>query len=184
MFPKDHLHVVKAELSSPTRPVMFEHHGIAAVNLWCKWQLYGQWSSLLKLMSGTCKGKLWITGPRSLQQRRHMSRCSHLVCVKLKAKKISRVDYESLSPAYYVGPPHTVHTHSQSQYLVNCHTFMRPMNITGVTNYNLSVVQASLDVFLFMVLWLLYALLKALLYQSSSNCISEDIYTQLNDYYC
>ena len=158
MFPKDHLHLVKAELSSPTRPVMFELHGIAAVNPYCKRQLYGQWSLPLKWMSGTCKGNLWITGPRSLQQCRHMSRCSHLVCVcvcvcvcvKLKARWISWVDYESLSPAYHVDPPHTVHTHPQSQYLVNCHTFMRPMNITGVTNYNLSVVQASLDVFLFM----------------------------------
>lgn len=54
---------------------------------------------------------------------------------------------------------------------------MRPMNITGVTNNNLSVVQESMGS------TQLYALSKALLCQSISDCISKDI-LQFNDFYC
>lgn len=153
MLPEDHLDLVKAEISSPIRAIMWEHRGIAAVNLKSKCQLYCRRLLPIKLMSGTGKGNLWVILPLhtwSFQQHWHMSGHSHLVCVKLKARWIGGWAYESLRPAYHVSPPNTVHIHPQSQYLLNCHIFMRPMNITGVTNYNLSVVQESIGVFPFM----------------------------------
>lgn len=67
---KNHLHLVKAEVSSPIRAIMCEHHGIAAVNLQSKWQLYGRRSLPVKWMSWTDKGNLWITPPL------HIDHCS------------------------------------------------------------------------------------------------------------
>lgn len=89
-----------------------------------------------------------------------MSRRSHLACATLKTRWICWVDYESLSPPWHVCPPTTAHTHPLCQYLVNCHIFMRSMNITGVTNYSLSMVQESGDRFLF-IDWQSYMLFQA-----------------------
>lgn len=112
-------------------------------------------------MSGTPKGKLWIILPlRRDHCRSSVSRRSHLACATLKTRWISWVDYESLSPPWHVCPPTTAHTHPLCQYLVNCHIFMRSMNITGVTNYSLSMVQESGDRFLF-IDWQSYMLFQA-----------------------
>lgn len=100
-----------------------------------------------------------------MQQHR---RCRGIVTlrVKLKARWISRWDYETFSPAYSVGPHNTVYTHPLSQYLLNFHILMKPIKHWS---YKLKPVRGpGLNGFVLMYgLLQLYAWSKTLLHHSS-----------------
>lgn len=113
------------------------------------------------------RGELWIILP----QRRRVSKRCHLECVQLKARWImGSWSAQPTLPWWWWWSPQ----HCHGSIFIRLSLFMRPMSITGVINYYLSVVQGSKGRCVRPPLYTLAR--KTLLYQTSSNVISKDLY--------